>query len=333
MSMHSKVDISKVKIRLNNINKKVTKNVSFTPSDVTIMMQEFYLSPTMSCLEDINSKYDLYPDDIELLYDRDIFAYDESVRNFRSLEGDLFFCSSATIKIEKKYLFNLAVLPFFFTSMRKFQSSTDESIRYADNLSEARNMTMITNKINSILETVTPHSIILIDGPLVGGNASTYMVRMDDKLRNKDCIPLYLVKNSDSRLIINNDPNLSNEFNSDFHWAVHKLKTCSRSSFFKYTDIHSKEKSKVFSYLKALPGFPERVEMHTDTYTTYKKIIPSLMNLLAYFFMVQGDYTNPQVRPIAIAEKYAREGLRILNIPVLLGKLGFHPTINQVRFG
>jgi hypothetical protein len=57
------------------------------------------------------------------------------------------------------------------------------------------------------------------------------------------------------------------------------------------------------------------------------------MNLLSYFYIVQGDYFNPQVRPIAIAEKYAREGVRILNIPVLLARLGFHPTINQLRFG
>jgi hypothetical protein len=85
--------------------------------------------------------------------------------------------------------------------------------------------------------------------------------------------------------------------------------------------------------MKALYGFPERVEMHTATYEKYHSIIPDLMSLIAYFYILQGDMSNPQVRPIAIAEKYAREGIRILNIPALLARLGFRPTINQVRFG
>jgi hypothetical protein len=85
--------------------------------------------------------------------------------------------------------------------------------------------------------------------------------------------------------------------------------------------------------MKAFHGFPERVEMYTSTFEKYRSLIPSLMNLLSYFYIVQGDRSNPQVRPIAIAEKYAREGLKILNIPVLLSRLGFRPTINQVRFG
>jgi hypothetical protein len=73
--------------------------------------------------------------------------------------------------------------------------------------------------------------------------------------------------------------------------------------------------------------------MHTLTYEKYYALMPQIMDLLTYFYVVQGDRFNPQVRPIAIAEKYAREGLKILNIPALLARLGFRPTINQVRFG
>ena len=143
------------------------------------------------------------------------------------------------------------------------------------------------------------------------------------------------MKNSDSRLVIDADKSstLSESFNSDFHWAACKLRAGSRSAFFKYTDIYKARNTKVFTYLKALFGFPERVEMHTETYMKYQSLIPDLMSLVAYFYLVQGDRSNPQVRPIAIAEKYAREGLRVLNIPALLSKLGFEPTINQVRFG
>jgi hypothetical protein len=85
--------------------------------------------------------------------------------------------------------------------------------------------------------------------------------------------------------------------------------------------------------MKALPGFPQRVEMHEKTHAKYRELVPALFNLIAYLYIAQGNHYNPQVRPIAIAETYAREGLRVLNLPVLLGRMGFHPTINQTRFG
>jgi len=331
--LQSQVDLSRIKIKLENIRKKATKFVSFTPSETTIKMQEFYMSPTLSCLENSESRYSMNPESNGLMKEWNIYAYDESVQNYRALEGDLLFCSSSTIKIEDKYSFNLSVLPHFLTSIRKFKDAHDEDIHFAESVAEERNLILITSKIDSILKSVEPHSIVLVDGPLVGGNASSYMVGMDEKLRKKDCIPLYFVKNSDSRLVIDAIPKLSMEFNSDFHWTACHLKTGTRSPFFKYTDRHNSRNSKVFAYLKALYGFPERVEMHALTYEKYGSLMPSLMNLLAYFYLAQGDYSNPQVRPIAIAEKYAREGIKVLNIPALLGKLGFRPTINQVRFG
>ena len=329
----SKMNLSDIKIRLRNISKKATKYVSFVPSDVKVGMQEFYMSPTMSCLEDLNSSYPLNPEYSGLMDEWNIYAYDESIRNYRALEGDLMFCSSSTILMDDKYKFNLTVLPFFLTSMRKFKGINDEDIRFAENLEEERNSILINLKMESILSTVEPHSLVLIDGPLIGGMASTYIVGMDEELRRRDCIPLYFVKNSGSRLIIENNAKLSREFNSDFHWAACQLSPNSRSPFFKYTDRHNSKNSKVFTYVKVLAGFAERLEMHTKTYEKYNYLIPSLMNLVAYLYVVQGDYSNPQVRPIAIAEKYAREGLKILNIPALLGRLGFRPTINQVRFG
>lgn len=331
--LQSKVDLSRIRIRLENISKKATKFVSFVPSDIAIKMQDFYLSPTISCLENFGESYILEPKCNNLLTDWNVYAYDESVQNYRALEGDLLFCSSATIKIEDKYHFNLSVLPYFLTGMKKFKDSVGEDVRFAENIAEERNLIMINAKTESILESVEPHSIVLIDGPLLGGNVSGYLEDMDDALRKKDCIPLYFVKNSDSRLVIDTNENLSTEFNSDFHWTACYLRTGSRSPFFKYTERNVRRHSKVFTYMKALFGFPQRVEMCTSTYEKYTSLMPSLINLLAYFYIAQGDYSNPQVRPIAVAEKYAREGIKILNIPALLSKLGFRPTINQVRFG
>lgn len=328
----SKVDFNKIQIRLNNISRNVTKYVSFVPSEVEVKMPEHYMSPTISCLEDFNFIYSFNPRNTTLIKDWNIYGYDESVQSYKALEGDLLFCSSAIVKMEEKYRFNLTVLPYFLTSIRKYLHLQDEGIHFAENIAEGRNRILIDMKVNSILETVEPHSIVFIDGPLIGGMASNYIVNMDEKLRENDCIPLYFVKNSDSRLIINHDPKLSNEFNSDFHWAAYKLKTGYRSAFFRYTDKYNNKNSKVFTYVKALAGFTERVEMHSLTFEKYKPLIHAIIDLIAYFYLVHGDLLNPQVRPIAIAEKYAREGLRTLNIPALLSRLGFCPTINQVRF-
>lgn len=287
----------------------------------------------MTCLEDPNSFYPVKPKADLFFTDWKIYAYDESLQNYRALEGDLLFFSAATIKIEDTYNYNLSVLPYFLTSIQKFKASSSDDIRFVENIATERNLIMVKSKIESILDSVEPHSIVFIDGPLIGGNASKYMEDMDDELRKKDCIPLYFVKNSDSRLVIEANKNLAKNFNSDFHWSACNIKPGSRSAFFKYTDEHNKRNTKVFTYLKALFGFPERVEMHTPTYEKYYALLPELMSLISYFYIVQGDRSNPQVRPIAIAEKYAREGIRLLNIPVLLSKLRFKPTINQVRFG
>ncbi|MFZ7136869.1 MAG: DNA double-strand break repair nuclease NurA [archaeon] len=329
----NKMDLSQIRIRLENINKKATKFVSFMSSELKLKTQDFYLSPTMTCLEEPDSIYPVKPKADLLSTDWNIYAYDESLQNYRALEGDLLFFSAAIIKLENKYNFNLSVLPYFLTSIQKFKESSGDDIRFTENLSKERNSIMVNSKTKSILDSVEPNSIVLVDGPLIGGNASEYLENMDDELRKMNCIPIYFVKNSDSRLVIDSNKNLAKNFNSDFHWSAIKLRPGSRSPFFKYTDEHNKRNTKVFTYQKALFGFPERVEMHTPTYIKYQELIPELMELISYFFLVQGDRSNLQVRPIAIAEKYAREGLKVLNIPALLSKLGFRPTINQVRFG
>jgi len=331
--LQSKVDLGRIRLRLENISKKATNFVSFTPSDVSMKPQDFYMSATMTALEELGGTYALNPEKHNLLHEWDLYAYDESMQNYRALEGELLFCSSSTIKLEQHYTFNLSVLPYFLTSMRKFKSACDEDIRYSENPAEERNLIMINSKIRSITQSVEPHSIVLIDGPIIGGNASAYIEKMDEQLRQKDCIPLYFVKNSDSRLVIDSNEMLSSEFNSDFHWAACTVKTGCRSPFFKYTDQVVERNTKVFTYVKALYGFPERVEMNTQTYYKYKSLIPDLMNLLSYMYIAQGDRSNPQVRLIAVAEKYAREGIKVLNVPALLSRLGFKPTINQVRFG
>jgi len=328
-----KIDLSKIKIRLANINDSATKSVSFTPSDVTVKLPDSYKFPRLECLEKpFDKHFQLNPSNNSLMKDRAIFAYDESIQNFNALEGELIFCSSAVIKLDSTYTFILSVLPHFITQMKRFKKEKSDGVYYSDNSAKIKNKIVIDAEKRLLVSTVEPNSIVFIDGPLVGRMATSYMVKMDDALRAKNCMPIYFVKNSDTRLVID-DFGLGNNYNSDFHWAATKLPERSRSSFFRYTDQKSQRHSKVFAYVKALAGFTERIEMHSLTYEKYKPAIGNLMDLITYMYIVHGDYTNPQVRPIVIAEKYAREGLRLLNIPILLGRLGFKPTVNQIRFG
>lgn len=327
------INLNNVAVRLATINKKVTSSISLHPTEVSVKSVETYQDASMKCLEKRESQYPLDPSAEEISNGWNIYAYDESVQNYMALEGDLMFCSSALVKLEDRFSFDLTVSPYFLTRIKKFEHGDDDAIRYNENFGEERNLILVMSKTRTVLNGTEPHSIILIDGPLIGGNASSYIVAMDEELRKKDCIPIYFVKNSDSRLVVDNETDLRGTFNSDLHWAAYHLSPGNRSAFFHYEDRVNPKNSKVFSYLKPLPGFTQRLEMHFRTYEKHRHDLPSILNLIAYFYLAQGDASNPQVRPIAIAEKYAREGLRMLNIPSRLLTMGFHPTMNQVRFG
>jgi hypothetical protein len=75
-----------------------------------------------------------------------------------------------------------------------------------------------------------------------------------------------------------------------------------------------------------------RVEFFVDTFERYSSSIGPVMDMLQYLTIVQGDIHNPQVRPIAIAEMYARETLKLVNFQRLMRESGLHPTMNQERF-
>ena len=57
------------------------------------------------------------------------------------------------------------------------------------------------------------------------------------------------------------------------------------------------------------------------------------MDVMNYLIIVQGYLKNPQIRPISIAEKYARETLSLIDPKKWLSKTVVTPTMNQIRFG
>jgi hypothetical protein len=148
-----------------------------------------------------------------------------------------------------------------------------------------------------------------------------------------DLIPIFLVKNSSSNLITDHVEKFKNKFNSDMHWSYLLLKNGERTCFVKYWDDNSKN-GKIFCYIKPHDLSPQRVEFHHSTFEKYgSSLLNNVMDLIYYLILVQGDEKNPQARPIAIAEKFARESLKMFNLDLLMKKIGFISTINQDRFG
>ena len=117
------------------------------------------------------------------------------------------------------------------------------------------------------------------------------------------------------------------------HWAYNQLKKGQRTSFVMYRDEHNPSNSKIFCYIKIFNLSPQRIEFHTDTYTRFEENINDIMDLIYYLLLVHGEKKNPQIRPIAIAEKYARETLHLTNSYELIKTSGLIPTMNQKRFG
>jgi len=101
---------------------------------------------------------------------------------------------------------------------------------------------------------------------------------------------------------------------------------------FKYTDDINPNLTKIFCYLKAFDASPHRLELDIDTYRKYVDNIDDVLGLAYYLLLAQGDLRNPQIRSIAIAEKYARETLRLINFTEMMRELGIMPTMNQERF-
>jgi hypothetical protein len=264
---------------------------------------------------------------------RSVAAYDESIIKYDCLEGASFFTAHSVVLLsETEYLPSLLLSLYFYT---KAQAIADKCayIKFALDPELESKRDYMLDKLAFLEENVPAGTLLLIDGPLIAGDVYTYMMRTLERFRKKDIIPVFFVKNSSSNLVTDNFPGLSGKYNSDMHWAYSLLKPGERTRFFKYVDPHNDVNQKAFCYLKALDVSPQRVEIHSPTFDLHADDISSLMSLIYYFIIAQGSTTNPQLRPIAIAEVYAREALRLADFRGLAGQMRVIPTMNQVRFG
>lgn len=260
-------------------------------------------------------------------------GYDESKLQYFCLEGSAYFTAHSLVIAGKSEYLPVNYLSFYFYTKSKKIADRSSFIKYSFDPKTDANTDYVEDR-GAFLETWSVNkSILLIDGPLIGGNISSYTVKLIENLHRKGIIPIFFVKNSDSNLVTDNIKELKNQYHSDMHWSFNYLNVGQRSNFFIYKDDHNPKNSKIFCYLKAFNLSPQRVEFHTDTYFLYREHIDDIMHLVYYLLLVHGDRKNPQIRPIAIAEKYAREILRMTNSYELMKTSGLIPTMNQERFG
>lgn len=260
-----------------------------------------------------------------------ISAYDESFNNYFSLAGSgLLTSHSLIVHGESDYLSSNNLTFYFYTRSDEISKQSEYIKKSIDTENDSRR-DYAEDRANFILDATPDNSILFIDGPLIGGVSNSINVKMNDALLKRNIIPIFIVKNSNSNLVTDYVPSLKGRYNSDMHWAYTNLKLGFRSNFFIYEDQVNNEFSKIFCYLKTFDISPQRIEFHPRTYEKYQGVMDEMMHLTYYLVLVQGNLKNPQLRPIAIAEKFARETLDLFDMSNLMKTLGLVPTMNQER--
>lgn len=264
---------------------------------------------------------------------RVLAAYDESINKFSSLEGTAFLTSHSLVISGETDFIPVGFLTFYFYTRSREITGKTKFIKHSLDPDMDSKKDFIKDKIELLIEHTPSGSVLFIDGPLIGGDVYTFMIRVVNRFLSRNIIPIFFVKNSTSNLVTDNISELFGKYNSDMHWAYSYLRKGQRTNFFRYVDKNNPDNAKIFCYVKAFDLSPQRVEFHIDTFKRHRDEIDPIMDLIYYLLLAQGDLRNPQIRPIAIAEKYARNILHLTDINKLARESGLVPTMNQERFG
>lgn len=262
-----------------------------------------------------------------------ICAYDESINKFEGLEGTAYLTAHSLIVHGQSDFIPVNLLTFYFYTRSGVLSQESKHIKCSGDPEVDSKKDYIADRKALLAENVPEKSVVFIDGPLVGGQMTNDTIELNDFLLKKRIIPIFFVKNSGSNLVTDNIEALRGKYNSDMHWAYSYLREGERTNLFRYVDRENREFAKVFCYLKAFNISPHRIEMDVKTFNRYSDYTAALFDLAYYLLLAQGDLKNPQIRSIAIAEKYARATLKLINLSRMMKDLGITPTMNQERFG
>lgn len=262
-----------------------------------------------------------------------ISGYDESINKFMGLEGTAFSTSHSIVIHDETDFIPINLLTFYFYTRSTVLSEKSDFIKYSERPEEDSKKDYVVDRREFLINNTPKNSVLLIDGPLIGGQVSYETIKMNDKLLDNNILPIYFVKNSASNLVTDNIKEIRGKYNSDMHWSFVSLRPGQRTNLFRYVEKGDiMNRSKVFFYLKGFEVSPQRVELHPKTFEKYSDVIYEILDLIYYLLLAQGNPKNPQLRTIAIAEKYARETLHIMNINKILRSFGIMPTMNQERF-
>ncbi len=262
-----------------------------------------------------------------------ISAYDESIAFFASLEGKVAYVSHSLVTMYKDQYYPLNHLNLVFCTKSKIVHETIPGAILATNwdVDTTINVEIAKQKRDFLTANAVPQSILLIDGPFMAGDGSFTFYNVIDHFIEKSIIPVFIVKNSNATILVDNLEGLKGNYNSDLHYANEMLSEGTRTPFFKYTTEQG-NKSKVFCYIKHKDHYsPIRVEIPTSVFEKYRHSIEDVLDLIYYLVIVQGSSINPQVRLIAIAEKYARETLGLVNISKDTIQMKLTATMNEQR--
>jgi hypothetical protein len=261
-------------------------------------------------------------------------GYDESKLQFNALEGIANIISHSLVTIANQEYYPISFITLYFYTRSENIVDNSNYIKYSRTPEEDSNIDYVKDRNKLILENAIENSIIFIDGPLIGGNLSTYTLDLIDKLHKINVIPIFFVKNSNSNLVIDNLDELSSNFNSDLHWSYNFLKQGERTNLFLYKDEVNPNNKKLFCYFKPFnQTSPQRIEFHPETFSKFKEYFDDIFDLIYYLMLVQGNKNNPQIRPISLAEMYAREIIKTVNLRSILKNTSLVSTMNQERFG
>jgi hypothetical protein len=260
-----------------------------------------------------------------------ICAYDESIVKFQALEGTAYLTSHSLVVDGRDDFLPSNELTLYFYTRSQALAEKREYVKYSLDPETESKRDYVTDRQRFLVDYVPKNSLVLIDGPLIGGQISTKTVELNDLLLGKETVPVFFVKNSTSNLVTDYITELRGKYNSDMHWAYQYLKPGERTGLFRYVEQGHETHAKVFCYVKAFDASPQRFEMDLKAFTKHSGEIAGLLDMIYYLLLVQGDLANPQLRPIAIAEKYARSTLNLIDLSRIMRQF-VTPTMNQERF-
>lgn len=264
-----------------------------------------------------------------------ISAYDESINKYATLEGKAVYVSHSLIYLhgDRYYPVNKLTM-MFVTKSRQVASQVSNGV-FADkwDLDTTANVEISTQKRDFLTKYSCDNSLLLIDGPFLAGDGlAVFRGIIKERFIDHGIIPIFIVKNSNTSLVVDSIPEFRGQYNSDLHWSNGILKAGERTKFFNYTDKQNPDNSKMFCYLKFYDtASPIRIEIPTAIYIKNRPSINSFLDMIYYMIVEQGNMGNPQVRPIAVAEMFARETLNLINFNKKMSCSDFTPTINEER--